>query len=188
MFYPDMETGSTVSDRAASATIGIADQDGQFAGRVLQWSFNTASLANGDSLTFRPAGGPLGYSAAWRLTHFGDSAATGQGSDTEDPDHDGLVNLLECALGTNPLHAGGVYWSLVPENGGWKYRYTRPVAARAEGLVFSVEHSLSLAPATWSAAGVTESFTVQGNLEHVTATLPAHASPKCFARLRVKRP
>ncbi len=39
----------------------------------------------------------------WRLTYFGTITPSGNASDEADPDADGLVNLLEYALGSSPL-------------------------------------------------------------------------------------
>jgi hypothetical protein len=39
----------------------------------------------------------------WRYEAFGTSANTGMGADMMDPDHDGLVNVLDYALGGKPL-------------------------------------------------------------------------------------
>jgi hypothetical protein len=44
---------------------------------------------------------------AWRQTYFGTTAATGLAADTADYDGDGLSNLLEYALGTDPTLADG---------------------------------------------------------------------------------
>lgn len=41
----------------------------------------------------------------WRLTNFGRTADAGSFADVADPDNDGLPNLLEYALGSNPLRA-----------------------------------------------------------------------------------
>ena len=43
--------------------------------------------------------------AAWRVLHFGDGEAIGEAADDADPDGDGLNNMLEYALGGNPLAA-----------------------------------------------------------------------------------
>lgn len=188
MFYQDLETGAQQSDRAASATIGIADQGGPAAGRLLQWSFNRESLVNGDVLSFLPAGAAASHAAAWRLQHFGSSAITGQASDSADPDHDGLANLLERALGTDPLHGDPVPCEIALESGIWKFRYTRSANTRAAGTTYAVQCGLSLETSAWSTAEVTETFTTHSELEHVTAILPPHTATKRFARLRVQSP
>lgn len=41
----------------------------------------------------------------WRRLHFGSVANTGNGADMADPDADGIPNLMEYALSTNPLSA-----------------------------------------------------------------------------------
>jgi hypothetical protein len=41
----------------------------------------------------------------WRRLHFGSVANSGNGSDMADPDSDGIPNLMEYALSTNPLIA-----------------------------------------------------------------------------------
>lgn len=186
MSYPDLESGAAASDFAASATVGIADQGGLEGGRFLQWSFNRQSLVNGDSLSFLPANTSVGHAANWRFTHFGSSAAIGPAGDDQDPDHDGMVNLLERALGSNPLHGEPNPWSLSLEAGVWRFRYTRSAAARADGMSFNVECSPGITPGSWSGAGVIESFTTTPDeLEQVTATLPPYVGTHRFARLRV---
>jgi hypothetical protein len=47
----------------------------------------------------------LSHSEDWRLRYFGLIANDGVAADTADPDGDGLVNLLEYALGGDPLMA-----------------------------------------------------------------------------------
>jgi hypothetical protein len=41
----------------------------------------------------------------WRLTHFGTTEGTGTAANSADPDGDGIPNILEYALGSNPLVA-----------------------------------------------------------------------------------
>jgi hypothetical protein len=47
-------------------------------------------------------GSPLSHAAHWRLNHFGTRANAGPAADTADPDLDGIINLLERALGGDP--------------------------------------------------------------------------------------
>jgi hypothetical protein len=46
---------------------------------------------------------PLSPVESWRVTHFGSASATDDAADTADPVNDGVANLLEYALGGNPL-------------------------------------------------------------------------------------
>jgi len=50
---------------------------------------------------------PAGSLAAWRQQHFGTTEGLGNAADNQDPDHDGIPNLLEFALGTNPRSSNG---------------------------------------------------------------------------------
>jgi hypothetical protein len=40
--------------------------------------------------------------ATWRQTHFGTAQNSGTAADTADPDHDGIINLLEYAFNSDP--------------------------------------------------------------------------------------
>ena len=51
--YLDVQTGNSASN-GANSTIGIQDTGGNANGRVLQWSFNTASVFDGMSILFSP--------------------------------------------------------------------------------------------------------------------------------------
>ncbi|MDB6080059.1 MAG: hypothetical protein JWO82_3806 [Akkermansiaceae bacterium] len=55
--------------------------------------------------------GPL---EAWRLLHFETTADAGSAADLADPNHNGITNLLEYALGGDPV-AGGGGASLLPK-------------------------------------------------------------------------
>jgi uncharacterized repeat protein (TIGR03803 family) len=63
--------------------------------------------ASGAALVEVPAnGGAVGGAslAAWRTLHFGNAANTAIAQDNADPDHDGMVNLIEYAFGSDPLN------------------------------------------------------------------------------------
>lgn len=46
-----------------------------------------------------------GTIAAWRMLHFGHDKNSGEAANLDDPDHDGVSNLMEFAFGMNPLRA-----------------------------------------------------------------------------------
>jgi len=60
----------------------------------------TVRLANSAPAAFQPP-----Y-LAWKLRHFGTAADTGDSADNADPNHNGIPNLLEYALGGDPTTPG----------------------------------------------------------------------------------
>lgn len=91
--------------------------------------FVPASASNAVNVTFNPAGLAYGTNTAtllvqtgdtnqplftlpvslaitpratWRQTHFGTAQNAGNAADTADPDHDGIINILEYAFNTDP--------------------------------------------------------------------------------------
>jgi hypothetical protein len=122
---------------------------------------------------------------AWRQTHFGSTANTGNAADAADPDRDGLPNLLEYALNLPPNAASRVPAALQAAGGNLEYTYTRGTAAYNGGTTFQVEWSDDLS--TWSTTGVVESLiSDDGTHQQVKATLPAGSAGRRFLRLRVQ--
>jgi len=117
---------------------------------------------------------------AWRQSYFGTITNAGLAADTADPDGDGLLNLLEYALGSNPL---------VPDSSA-----LTPVAREANG-------NLSF---TFFRAHPDVSYIIQGstNLElwgdlitnpgivgqHVSFIDPVTNAPRHFLRLKITQP
>ncbi len=101
----------------------------------------------------------------------------------DDPDHDGLPNLLEYALGfaPNTITLTGLPGATVSV-GNLTLSYKRAAA----DITYTVEANPSLAnPAGWTSAGVTQG-TPDGN-GNTTATVPATGANQ-FLRLRITRP
>jgi hypothetical protein len=114
---------------------------------------------------------------------FGGSAA-GANPATGDPDNDGLDNLLEYALGTNPLQA-----TVNPLTGGLATigadRYLRisvPKNPAATNLIFAAEVSGDISG--WSGAGVVEE---ENSSTRYTArdNVPSSSASTRFIRLKV---
>jgi phosphodiesterase/alkaline phosphatase D-like protein len=59
---------------------------------------STYGTSNGSDAVFTTNNNILG----WRQLNFGTTANTGDAADNADPDHDGIVNLLEYGYGMNP--------------------------------------------------------------------------------------
>jgi hypothetical protein len=132
---------------------------------------------------------PLGDAySLWRETAFSiaqRSNAAVSGPDA-DPDGDGLGNLFEYGLGSNPFEADA---DLVPTSelagGVLRFDYKRPITTH--DLVYRVEWSDTLANGSWSAAGLTEkTLSEAAGIRQVRASVPmASSGSHRFARLSV---
>ncbi len=115
--------------------------------------------------------------ASWRQTYFGTPENTGQAADDQDPDGDGVANLLEYALAGLPLQsAPGILPAVSAESDHLRLSFFR---ARAE-LTYLVEASSDLV--TWETIATNPGQSG----EEVTVTDPVSfsTSPR-FLRLRV---
>jgi sugar lactone lactonase YvrE len=122
----------------------------------------------------------------WRFTHFQTYDNQGNAADSADPDHDGIVNLTEFALGLDPKSPSTIPATLTLANGSMQFTYTRLIAAVAE-INFSVEQSTELSTNHWTTLGVgSESlpFASDGTRHSVTVTIPATGT-KRFVRLKL---
>ncbi len=86
------------------------------ASNVVNVSFNPAGLAYGtysatllvqtgdanQPLVTLPVSLAITPRATWRQTYFGTAQNSGNAADTADPDHDGIINILEYAFDTDP--------------------------------------------------------------------------------------
>lgn len=109
----------------------------------------------------------------------------------DDPDHDGVVNLLEFALGGAPLvFSPEILPKLTDSGGRWVFEYDRSDHSRPPGTTQVVEYSNDMV--TWipvivptiSSGNVT--ITDGGEFDHVSVVIPVQGTP-LFARLRVTR-
>jgi hypothetical protein len=96
--------------------------------------------------------------------------------DLSDPDHDGIVNLLEYAFAFDPEKNSS---ALMPKLGKSGTNATLSFPASRASLTYSVEASTDMQ--TWSTTGVT--LTTNGNTK--TATYPMSAQ-KAFLRIAVR--
>jgi len=124
----------------------------------------------------------------WRLANFGSIDNIGSGSDTNDPDGDGLTNLQEFAYGLNPnansngalvLTGGALITRGVPiprvetQTFGVSYQaaYCRNTDATAAGYTYTVQFSGDLA--TWFNSSATPTVqATDGNVQAVTVPYP----------------
>ncbi|MEY4487663.1 MAG: hypothetical protein RIQ79_171 [Verrucomicrobiota bacterium] len=119
---------------------------------------------------------------AWQHRYWPDAAdPTVDGRPDADPDADGIVNLLEFALGGNPMGPGGTGIPACVQNAGdLTLTYVR---AQPASVTYLVETTTDLTtPASWTATGVTQGTPDVNGL--TTATIPYATGPR-FLRLSV---
>ena len=91
--------------------------------------------------------GLLTHAAAWRQWHFGTSENSGDAADTADFDKDGLTNLLEYALGTDPKLGNAAVPQIVPATDRLTLSFTRN--AYALDVVLRVWGTDDLSSGNW---------------------------------------
>ncbi|MCX6879064.1 MAG: putative Ig domain-containing protein [Verrucomicrobia bacterium] len=168
-------SGTPTAPGDASFTVCVTDQFG---------------LTTSKDFTLRVT--PSGGYAAWKVARFtpaelADPAISG---DSADPDHDGIPNLLECALALEPqsVNAGGL--PTVRNEGGhltFIYRQNKD----ATDLTFTPQASANMVNGSWSAAGLTETGREDKGtywLVTVTDSTPISAATGRFMRLQVAKP
>ena len=126
----------------------------------------------------------------WRQDHFGANAGNAAiAGNLADPDGDGLVNLLEYALGTDPLVGNANNWSIDEETVGTDkfLRLTVTKNPDATDVTYGAEVTGDLTAGSWSSASVvvetntTTTFRARDNV-------PVGTSSARFIRLRVSVP
>ncbi|WP_338289940.1 polysaccharide lyase family 8 super-sandwich domain-containing protein [Luteolibacter sp. LG18] len=119
--------------------------------------------------------------AAWMNGFAGLSAA--EKTETADPDRDGLVNVVEYALGLDPTAASKLP---LPLKTGKVVKWTYPVRVSAANVTVIPEWSTDLS--SWHPEGVTTSPRGDdGDVRTMEATVPLGEDPRQFLRLRVVR-
>jgi autotransporter-associated beta strand protein len=108
--YLLFEIGENVTRSGNFLEVTVKDAD-ELLYLVFDGSVWSGEAADESAYSFNPATGvltatrtsePLSALEQWRLTNFGSSDNTGPGADDADFDGDGVANLLEYALGSDP--------------------------------------------------------------------------------------
>jgi hypothetical protein len=113
----------------------------------------------------------------WRLANFPDSPIGSQ--PTDDPDADGLINLLEYAFAMNPKAPSLEPITFIRE----RFRYTR--ISNATDLTFTLQTSSDLQ--LWENTTATEIIVPNGKMETVTLTPTQAPESASYYRLRVEK-
>ncbi len=112
---------------------------------------------------------------------------------TDDPDKDGLNNLVEFSLGGNPTNDNDfgilpTFGMVEDEGGNWlEYVYRKRTDAHAIGLEYYLELNTNLVSGTWTNAGYQITDTGESNegFEMTTNRIPIAPFSELFIRLRI---
>lgn len=166
--------GVTVSSIAGgSATAGsdytgtvaqLSWADGETGNKTLTIPVLADTLAEGSETVFLALSAPSGGAMvgeqnqatlilldrpfdAWRLQYFGAAANNPPAQPGADFDSDGISNLVEYALNSNPVQAGGGPWVVAVDQNRLQISFTRNLSAL--GLIYRVEGSDTLEAGSW---------------------------------------
>ena len=128
----------------------------------------------------------------WRQTHFGVANNSGDAADTADPDHDGLINILEYAFNSNPLTNSPSPLTFGFVNGLLTITFKRAHPAPPDiGYVFEVTDNF--ASGTWHSGPAYTSLAVTDNFDGtetvaLTDLAPSSSMPAHYLRVRISSP
>jgi hypothetical protein len=124
---------------------------------------------------------------AWKFAHFSPSqlADPNISGDLADPDHDGRANLLEYALGGNPLAADSSSLDPAFNFDAATPRFSLQYAKTAANLAYEVQWTASLSLSNWSTGGVSGEIYNPSNGLFSRYITPSTQNTNVFLRLSV---
>jgi hypothetical protein len=168
-----------------ATTLQIAAQDGGLSGDYPLASSTAAVTIHVTGINTNPDANGNGIPDQWEIERIG-SVDPGNNPTTADADADGLSNLMEFALGTNPVEANANPLTLTFATVGADtfLQLTVPRNPDASNLVFSVEVCSDPDGGLWSAVPTVVVSETPGELV-VRDTQPVGSSTRRFMRLKV---
>ena len=146
------------------------------ASNVVNVSFNPAGLAYGtysatllvqtgdanQPLVTLPVSLAITPRATWRQTHFGTAQNSGNAADTADPDHDGIINILEYAFNTDPNvpNANPISFAVVGNHLTVTFKRTHPAPT---DISYTPQVANDLTSGVWHSGPAYTSQTVTNN-------------------------
>ncbi len=125
----------------------------------------TLSVQTGDAnqpLVTLPVSLAITPRATWRQTHFGTAQNSGNAADTADPDHDGIINILEYAFDTDPNvpNANPISFAVVGNHLTVTFKRTHPAPT---DISYTPQVANDLASGIWHSGPNFTSQTVTNN-------------------------
>ncbi|MEK7952881.1 cadherin-like beta sandwich domain-containing protein [Luteolibacter soli] len=118
--------------------------------------------------------------SSWRSDHFGTTANAGNASDSEDPDHDGSINIDEYTAGTDPNNPNDVFRvGSVTRTG----NSVSVVVPAKTGRIYTLQRRTDLTPGAWQDVVTVGPPVANGNL---TLTDPAAIGDRWFYQVTVE--
>ncbi len=188
--YDGTAKSATATTAPANRTVDLRYNDEQTAPYQIG-SYEVTAVIN-DDFYEGSASGTLIVTEAhtdlenWRFEHFQSYDDAGNAANSADPDHDGIQNLMEFALGLDPMLPSSLPATLAINGSQMEYTYTRSKAALAS-VTFTVERTDSLSVGSWITDNVSEltpPLADDGVTQTVKVVLPAGSNHR-FIRLRV---
>jgi len=172
----------TFGDAASASTPATFSQAGEYQLRLT--AENSSGKTSGDlAVTVAPNPGVF---IDWQQIHWPGVSDPAVNGPQADPDHDGLANLAEFALGLAPRTPSAPPVSLNDTQPAMVVTYAK--SRHATGVNTAVEWSDLLTPGSWSAAGVSAPEVVlpdnDPDLIDLRVTLPP-GTDRRFVRLKV---
>ena len=180
-------TGTGYSDISAGAVAGTTYLDTTAVNGTTYFYVIASVNTSGTSANSAQASAtPVGAGSlldTWRTTNFpGSTAITGPGADSADFDADGLANLVEYALGTDPKVASASPVTVARDVSG-VLKLTFPHIADAK-VVYTVRATNDLAAGFVTIVGSFTGFATAGTTEYIDTALLA-STPRRFLRLEI---
>ena len=181
--YTFFTAGGGITSGFTSISVGAVALAPQSSG-VWTGSANGLSYTYTEStatLAVANASAPLSALQTWRQQYFNSPENTGSGADNGDFDNDGLVNLMEYALGTDPTVANSSQVTVAKSGNFLTLTYTRRSPADP-ALAYTVQGSSDLAAGFTAATGSTAAGSPSVYTDNVDLSV---AGVRRFLRLSV---
>lgn len=140
-----MTSGSGYATIASNLTSTSYTDTSVTNGTTYYYVLTAKNGADTSTASFEASATPYSAQQNWRQAYFATTTNTGDAADNADPDADGIVNLLEYALATDPTTPSAAAYTLQFSNGVLQLTFNRVADA---SLTYTVQGSTDLT--TWA--------------------------------------